>query len=381
MTPEIEICSCCKGTKDNVPRMIKFSEDQYLCNICTSEIHRLFESLPSSTDDTDNTEKKLYPKDIKTFLDEYVIGQDDAKKVLAVEIYNHHKRITNPEKEIQKSNILMIGNSGSGKTLLVQTLAKLLKLPLAICDATNVTEAGYVGNDIETILQQLVVSANGDIKAAEKGIIFIDEIDKLAKQNMTSGNKDPSGLGVQQGLLKMIEGATVPIKAEPKGSKDYINTSNILFIGAGAFYGLDKLVEAKRKGKTTSIGFSASVEVSKNDSTETKEEDLIEYGFLPEFISRLPIIVQLQPLTKDDYKKILTEPKNNVIKQYQNLMSLDGIELTFTEKCIDEIVDEVYNSKRGARALRGSVEKAMRHIIYNLDKDHDKKFTIDSLRI
>lgn len=375
-----EICSCCKKEKADVPRMIKFSDDQYLCNVCSKEIYDLFISLQKE-EANPKVDGKIYPKDIKSFLDEYVIGQDDAKRVLAVEVYNHYQRINNLDQEIEKSNILMIGNSGSGKTLLVKTLAKKLDLPLAICDATNLTEAGYVGNDIETILQQLVIAANGNIKEAEKGIIFIDEIDKLAKQHSPSGgSKDPSGLGVQQGLLKIIEGAVVPLKTEPKGPKDYIDTSNILFIGAGAFYGLDKVVEAKQKGKTTAIGFSATVETPSVAGIEVKEEDLIEYGLLPEFISRLPVVVQLSQLTKEDYRKILIEPKNSVIKQYQNLMALEGIELNFTEGCIDEIVESVYKSKRGARALRTMVEKSMRNIIFGLGQDSEKVYTIETLK-
>jgi ATP-dependent Clp protease ATP-binding subunit ClpX len=379
-------CIACNRSKHQVPKLIQITDTSYICNECTSEINALFaqDAQDAQSVSVKNKRQKWTPKYINSLLDDYVIGQRDAKKVLSVEIYNHYKRINNLDKEIKKSNILLIGDSGTGKTLLVETLSKILDLPLVIADMSLITASGYVGQDIESTLQQLVIAANGDIAKAETGIVLLDEVDKIAKRNLTSSaEKDPSGEGVQQGLLKILEGSDVRIKVDGgskqnRSSEQYINTSNILFICAGAFFGLDKVLEKNHASESAGIGFSADVTKPDVSNKEIDEQDIIEYGFIPEFVGRLPVVVKLNKLTKDDYRRILVEPKNSVIRQYQQLMEIDGYSLEFTAEYLDSVVDAVYNTKRGARALRTIIERRMRDVVYDLSFDEkDKSIVID----
>ena len=368
-------CSCCGAPEALVEGLVEISKDIFICDKCSDTLNDIFTLRAEERRAAVLKKERMYPRQIKKMLDEVVIGQEDAKKVLSVETYNHYKRIQHPEKEIQKSNILLIGDSGTGKTLLAQTLAKILDLPMVICDCAALTQAGYVGADIETILNQLVAAADNDISKAEKGIILLDEFDKLAKRNLSSStDKDPSGEGVQQGLLKIVEGTQVKIKVEggtknSRSQEQFIDTSNILFIGAGAFFGIDKVLEKNHTSENAGIGFSASVEKPDVTDKTIDDQDIIDYGFIPEIVGRFPVITQLQKLTKEDYRRILTEPKNSVIHQYQKLMEIDNVVLEFTPEFLDSVVEKVYNTKRGARALRSEIEKEMRELTYELDDD------------
>ena len=317
------------------------------------------------------------PHQIKAMLDEYVIGQDYAKKVMSVAVYNHYKRVvTNTMDEIDKSNMLMIGPTGSGKTYLVKTLARLLKVPLAITDATSLTEAGYIGDDVESVLSKLLQAADNDVDRAEHGIVFIDEIDKIAKKQNTN-SRDVSGESVQQGLLKLLEGAEVevPVGATSKNAMvplTTINTRNILFICGGAFPNLEGIIK-KRLMKKTSIGFGADLkdrfDEEENIIAQVTNEDLREYGFIPEFIGRLPMIFTLEGLTKEMLVKILKEPKNAILKQYQKLLELDEVKLEFDEGALEAIAEQALKKKTGARALRAIIEKFMLDIMYEIPKD------------
>ena len=319
------------------------------------------------------------PHEIKGMLDEYVIGQDYAKKVMSVAVYNHYKRVvtnTMDEIEIDKSNMLMIGPTGSGKTYLVKTLARLLKVPLAITDATSLTEAGYIGDDVESVLSKLLQAADNDVDRAEHGIVFIDEIDKIAKKQNTN-SRDVSGESVQQGLLKLLEGAEVevPVGATSKNAMvplTTINTRNILFICGGAFPNLEGIIK-KRLMKKTSIGFGADLkdrfDGEENIIAQVTNEDLREYGFIPEFIGRLPMIFTLEGLTKEMLVKILKEPKNAILKQYQKLLELDEVKLEFDEGALEAIAEQALKKKTGARALRAIIEKFMLDIMYEIPKD------------
>ena len=319
------------------------------------------------------------PHQIKAMLDEYVIGQDYAKKVMSVAVYNHYKRVvtnTMDEIEIDKSNMLMIGPTGSGKTYLVKTLARLLKVPLAITDATSFTEAGYIGDDVESVLSKLLQAADNDVDRAEHGIVFIDEIDKIAKKQNTN-SRDVSGESVQQGLLKLLEGAEVevPVGATSKNAMvplTTINTRNILFICGGAFPNLEGIIK-KRLMKKTSIGFGADLkdrfDEEENIIAQVTNEDLREYGFIPEFIGRLPMIFTLEGLTKEMLVKILKEPKNAILKQYQKLLELDEVKLEFDEGALEAIAEQALKKKTGARALRAIIEKFMLDIMYEIPKD------------
>lgn len=319
------------------------------------------------------------PHQIKAMLDEYVIGQDYAKKVMSVAVYNHYKRVvtnTMDEIEIDKSNMLMIGPTGSGKTYLVKTLARLLKVPLAITDATSLTEAGYIGDDVESVLSKLLQAADNDVDRAEHGIVFIDEIDKIAKKQNTN-SRDVSGESVQQGLLKLLEGAEVevPVGATNKNAMvplTTINTRNILFICGGAFPRLEGIIK-KRLMKKTSIGFGADLkdrfDEEENIISKVTNEDLREYGMIPEFIGRLPMVFTLEGLTKEMLVKILKEPKNAILKQYQKLLELDEVKLEFDEGALEAIAEQALKKKTGARALRAIIEKFMLDIMYEIPKD------------
>ncbi len=319
------------------------------------------------------------PHIIKGQLDDFVIGQEYAKKVISVAVYNHYKRVatnTMDDIEIEKSNMLMIGPTGSGKTYLVKTLARLLQVPLAITDATSLTEAGYIGDDVESVLSKLLAAADNDVEKAERGIIFIDEIDKIAKKKSTT-NRDVSGESVQQGLLKLLEGADVevPVGATSKNAMvplTTVNTRNILFICGGAFPELDKVIKS-RLNKQTSIGFQANLKDQYDNDpdllSKVTTDDLRDFGMIPEFLGRLPVLFTLQGLTKEMLVKILNEPKNAILKQYQKLLALDEVELNFTDDALEAIAEEAIKKKTGARALRAIIERFMLDIMYEIPKD------------
>lgn len=384
LSPNMHRCSFCGRSQEDVERLIAGPDGVYICNYCVELCHSLLmdEEVVPTGGDRFEISNLMSPREIMAHLDEYVVGQAHAKRVLSVAVYNHYKRIQTPkgngEVELEKSNILMLGPTGSGKTLLAQTLARILDVPFCIADATALTEAGYVGEDVENILLRLIQAADGDIARAEKGIIYIDEIDKISRKSNDNPSitRDVSGEGVQQALLKIVEGTVANVP--PQGGRKHphqeflqIDTSNILFICGGTFDGIDKQI-ARRVGVVGVLGFNSDVATKKADGDKAallrkvSPEDLIHHGIIPELVGRLPVIVTIDPLDREALMKILVEPKNALVKQYQHLLDLDNVKLEFADSALGAAADLTLKRETGARGLRAIIESRLLDVMFEI---------------